>query len=511
MYYSSPGGCSRSARIIKADEQLEPVEWSRGRMVLEVVAGTDSKTLTHRSLRRPGTVLLIACYELGHQPLSLASPAASLHAAGFHPTVVDTSVEGLADETIAAAEFIGIAVPMHTALRLGARLGERINALNPGAHICFYGLYATLNADFLLAGAGDSVMSGEIEQPLVALVEALDRGEPAASVIGVGTRDRRQPPVIEKITFEQPDRSALPAVRDYAGLEHDGIIVPAGYLEATRGCHHTCLHCPITPIYGGRFTVVPREIVLADARTQIAAGARHLTFGDPDFFNAPSHGLRVCRALRAEYPDLTFDVTIKVEHLLEHRRFLAELAGAGCVFVVTAVESISDVVLAKLAKGHSQSDVELALTLLDEHGLAMRPSLLPFTPWEALEGYRSLLKFIAEQDLIEQVDAVMLGIRLLVPPGSALLAEPGSERWAGELDAEAFTHRWTHPDPRMDTLQLEVARLAEIGEANRQSAAEVFAAIWQASHQIDDEPVPELPRPRFNRKPSPRLTEHWFC
>lgn len=462
-------------------------------------------------LRRPGSILLVACYELGHQPLSLASPAAALQAAGFNPTLVDTSVSVLDEATIAAAAFVGIAVPMHTALRLGARVGERVKAINPAAHVCFYGLYATLNADYLLERAGDSVMSGEIERPLLALVEALDQGGAAESVPGVGTRSRRQLPVVEKIDLHQPDRSALPSVRDYAGLEHEGVIVPAGYLEATRGCHHTCLHCPITPIYGGRFTVVPREIVLADARAQIAAGARHLTFGDPDFFNAPSHGLRICRALREDFPELTFDVTIKVEHLLQHRRFLAELADVGCVFIVTAVESISDLVLAKLAKGHAKGDVEAALDALDGHGLAMRPSLLPFTPWETLEGYRALLRFIAEQDLIEQVDAVMLSIRLLVPPGSALLDDADSETWVGELEPEAFTYRWAHPDPRMDILQREVSRLAEEGDTSRQSAGETFARIWEASYAVAREPGPAVPRPRFRRRPSPRLTEHWFC
>lgn len=480
-------------------------------MVVDLVEGARASYVQGAVLRTPGAVVLIACYELGHQPLSLASPAAALQTAGFHPELVDTSVETLDDETIARASFVGIAVPMHTALRLGARVGEQVKALNPAAHVCFYGLYATLNADYLLDRAADSVMSGEIERPLVDLVAALDRGDPAESVSGVGTRSRQQRPVIEKIAFSQPDRSTLPAVRDYAGLEDNGVIVPAGYLEATRGCHHTCLHCPITPIYGGRFTAVPRDIVLADARAQIQAGARHLTFGDPDFFNAPSHGLRICRALREEFPEVTFDVTIKVEHLLEHRRFLAELAEVGCVFIVTAVESISDLVLAHLAKGHTQQDVEMALARLDEHGLAMRPSLLPFTPWETLDGYRALLRFVAEEDLIEQVDAVMLSIRLLVPPGSALLDDPSSADWLGELEAAAFTYRWQHPDPRMDMLHWRVAVLAEEGEANQHPAPETFARIWEASFDVADEPVPITPAARFNRKPSPRLTEHWFC
>jgi radical SAM superfamily enzyme YgiQ (UPF0313 family) len=400
---------------------------------------------------------------------------------------------------------------MHTALRLGARVAERVRAANPGAHVCFYGLYARLNADHLLARLGDSAIGGEVEDALVALARALDRGGAAAGIPGVSTRGRPAAVPLRRPDLAPPDRSGLPPLRAYAGLERDGTIVAAGYVEATRGCHHTCRHCPITPVYGGRFVVVPRELVLADARAQIAVGARHLTFGDPDFFNGPGHGLRVLRALRAEFPRLSFDATIKVEHLIQHRRLLPELAALGCAFVVTAVESLSDRVLAKLAKGHTHADVESALDLLDAAGIPMRPSLLPFTPWATLDDYLELLAFVAGRGLIGHVDPVQFSIRLLVPPGSALLADPTSAAWLGELDAEAFTHRWAHPDPRLDDLQRAVAAIVEDGAARGEPAGGTFARIWEAAHAAAGRPAPPPPAPAVTRRPPPRLTESWFC
>jgi len=479
-------------------------------------------------LRAPGAVLLVSCYELGHQPLSLAGPLGNLRAAGFRPAAVDTAVDRLLDEAIRAARLVAIAVPMHTALRLGSRVAERVRRLNPAAHVCFYGLYAALNAGYLLGEArlGDSVIAGEYAGPLLALAEALDRGAAAESVPGVGTRERPAPPVLPPPTARPrgteggrgpggegvvPDRAALPSLRRYAGLERDGVIVPAGYVEATRGCHHRCRHCPIPPIYGGRFTVVPREVVLADARAQVAAGARHLTFGDPDFFNGPSHGLRIARALREEFPWLSFDATIKIEHLLEHRRRLPELAELGCAFVVSAVESLSDRVLDKLAKGHRRSDVEAALEALDEVGVPMRPSLLPFSPWETLAGYRELLAFVAAHDLIDHVDPIQFAIRLLAPPGSELLQDPTSAEWLGELDAPNFTYRWAHPDPRLDALHREVTALVESAAARNEPARAVFPRIWAAVHAAAGEPLPPLPVPPRDRRPPPRLTESWFC
>jgi radical SAM superfamily enzyme YgiQ (UPF0313 family) len=488
-------------------------------MVAAVERAKAELETTGGGLTAPGAILLVATYELGHQPLVLAAALAHLRAAGYDPVAVDTSVEELPDEAIRRAELVAISVPMHTALRLGVEVARRVRAVSPAAHVCFVGLYAGLNADHLLsAGHGDTVIAGEFEDPLLELARALDRPVPPVPsdllVAGVGARSRAAAPVIARPMHLVPERGTLPPIRRYAGLERDGTVVPAGYVEATRGCHHTCRHCPITPVYGGRFTVVPREIVLADARAQIAAGARHLTFGDPDFFNGPEHSLRICRALHEEFPWLTFDATIKVEHLLQHRRRLPELAALGCLFVVTAVESLSERVLRRLAKGHTRVAVEEALGILDVAGIAMRPSLLPFTPWETIDGYLDLLGFFARHGLIEHVDPVQFSIRLLVPPGSALLddpGDPGGASWCGPLDPERFTHVWTHPDPRMDLLHREVAAIVEDGVAVGEPSAATFARIWSAAHRRADLTDRPPPAPERQRCRPPRLTESWFC
>src|SRR5439155_1234828 len=99
----------------------------------------------------------------------------------------------------------------------------------------------------------------------------------------------------------------------------DGSRRTVGYTEASRGCRHLCRHCPIVPIYNGQFRIVPVGVVLADVDAQVRAGAGHITFGDPDFFNGPTHALRVVERLHAAHPSVTYDVTIKVEHLLRNR------------------------------------------------------------------------------------------------------------------------------------------------------------------------------------------------
>ncbi len=445
-------------------------------------------------------ILLVSCYELGHQPLGIAWPKAFLERAGYTPEHLDLSVEPFDDSKAAAARFVAISVPMHTALRLGVAAARRIRTVNPGAFICFHGLYAVLNAEYLLRGDADAVLGGEIDNHLVQLAQQVERGEPTS-----GSAE----PVLTRLDFPLPSRGGLQTLRRYVHFQRGMRSVPAGYVEASRGCLHLCLHCPIPPVYGGRFFAVPRETVLADIRQQVAAGAGHITFGDPDFLNGPGHAVKLARALHQEFPRVSFDFTAKVEHILEHRELFPEFRALGCAFVVSAVESLSDTVLANLAKGHTGADVRTALGILRAAGITLRPSFVAFTPWTTLRDYLETLEFIGAERLSGDVDPVQLTIRLLIPPGSALLARPEIQPYLRGLDEAGFTYRWTHPDARMDALHtIVVALVAEAARTSERPDA-TFRRIRDAAFKLAGEQPEE-----WHLEPagaSPRLTEPWFC
>jgi hypothetical protein len=463
-------------------------------------------------MRRPGSILLISCYELGHQPLGVASPFAFLERAGYAPEALDVSVERFDREKVARARFVGISVPMHTALRLGVRVAEQVRKINPGCHVCFYGLYASLNAEYLLGHVADSVIGGEFETALVALVETLEDGRPGA-VDGVHRQGQPARPVLKRLSFPVPSRSGLPALEKYARLERDGVRGLVGYVEASRGCLHMCLHCPIPPVYGGRFFVVPKEIVLEDIRRLVQAGATHITFGDPDFLNGPGHSLAIVRAMHAELPRLTFDFTAKVEHILDRRAIFSELTALGCLFVVSAVESLSDTVLANLEKGHTRADVLEALEIVQGAGVAFRPTWVAFTPWTAVDDYLDVLEFVEAEELIDHMDPVQYAIRLLIPPGSMLLDRPAIRPFLGPLDQAAFSYRWTHPDPRMDRLHQAVSVMVEKATQAEEDPAVTFYRVWALASAARGDRMragvfPILPS---GRSRAPRLTEPWFC
>jgi radical SAM superfamily enzyme YgiQ (UPF0313 family) len=455
------------------------------------------------SLRDPGAILLVSCYELGHQPLGLAFPMAFLERAGFRPDAVDLALDPLDADQARRASLVAISVPMHTALTIGVHAAEQVRRLSPAARICFYGLYAILNREYLLEHGADTVLGGESDEALVALAERIERGEAPEPDRG---------PHLARLDFPVPSRDRLPLLHRYAAFERDGARRVAGAVEASRGCLHQCLHCPIPPVYGGRFFVVPLEVVIEDVRRQVAAGARHMTFADPDFLNGPGHALRIVTAMHAAYPDLTFDFTAKVEHLLEHRALLPRFAAAGCAFIVTAAESLSDAVLQKLDKGHTREDLQRALDAVRAAGITLRPSWLPFTPWATLDDYVELVDWLIAEDLVDCVEPVQLAIRLLVPPGSALLGRPEILPFLKELDAEAFTWRWEHPDPRMERLYRTVSEIVHWANHTRKPVATTFRQVRNAAYEAAGRRPAEALATHAERRPvAPRLTEPWFC
>jgi radical SAM superfamily enzyme YgiQ (UPF0313 family) len=455
-------------------------------------------------------IVLISTYELGRQPFGLASPAAWLRRRGHEVACLDLSREALDETAIRDAELIAFYVPMHTATRLAAGLIAPLREMNPHAHICFYGLYAPVNEAYLRKLGVGTILGGEFEEGLASLAERLQLGA------GKHNRGAAQPePVISlaRQKFLVPDRAGMPDLAEYAR-----VVMPggeqrvAGSTEATRGCKHLCRHCPIVPVYNGAFRVVEREVVLADIRQQVAAGARHITFGDPDFFNGPAHALSIVEAMHREFPELSYDVTIKIEHLRKHDAHLATLRDTGCLFVISAVESVDNLVLEKFDKGHTRADFLAVAARFRELGMTLLPTFVPFTPWATLEGYNDLLDVIAQLDLRENVAPIQLAIRLLIPAGSRLLELPDVLAMVGPFDSAALIFPWKHNDARVDALYREISELVQRGEKRKLSRTEIFEHIRRAARAAMGNAELHATSPsQAKPTPVPFLDEPWYC
>jgi radical SAM superfamily enzyme YgiQ (UPF0313 family) len=457
---------------------------------------------------------------MGRQPFGLASAAAWLRAEGWTVACVDAAKETLRVESLTGPELVAFHLPMHTATRLAGPLVAATRRVNPAARICAFGLYAPLNADWLRGLGVDQVFGGEFEAELAAWAGHTTRKKPrstqstqkeifsAPSAVSPVSSERGRS--LPRIQFLVPDRAGLPPLSKYAMLQMPGgerRLV--GYTEASRGCRHMCRHCPVVPVYQGQFRIVQAEVVAADVAAQVAAGARHITFGDPDFFNGPTHAMRIVAALHAAHHDVTYDVTIKVEHLLKHRDLVPRLAATGCAFVTSAVESVDDDVLRRFDKGHTRADFMAAVTLCRESQLTLVPTFVAFHPWLTLDAYCDLLDTIDALDLIDHVAPIQLAIRLLVPQGSRLLELDEMRMHLGAFDPETLTHRWTHPDPRVDELQRDI--MARVGTRLTADRRSLFEEIRAVAHERSGLPYPIDTRPARARATVPYLNEPWYC
>ena len=439
-------------------------------------------------------IVLVSTYDLGRQPFGLASPAAFLRRAGHAVTCVDVTRTRLTDEVIRNAGLIAFYLPMHTATRLALPLLDRVRGLNPAAHLCAYGLYAPLNDKILRDHGVTTVLGPEFESGLVDLTSGSSRlqtGEP-----------------LPRIHFIQPDRTDLPPLTRYASLQIGDERRVVGYTEATRGCKHRCRHCPIVPIYDGRFRAVDADVVLADVRAQVAAGAQHITFGDPDFFNGPTHAMRIVETLARECPGVSYDATIKVEHLKQQAALLPRLRETGCAFVTCAVESFDDEVLARLEKGHTHADFVEVVEHCASIGLPLSPTFVAFTPWTTIDSYLGMLHEIDRLGLVPAVSPIQYAIRLLVPQGSRMLELPDVRARIERFDAGSLTHVWRHADPAVDTLQHEIEQL--VGRRVTAPRDESFARVWELAHRSVGQMTPRH-TPLLARAAIPYLNEPWYC
>jgi hypothetical protein len=449
------------------------------------------------------SAVLVSTYEMGRQPFGLASASAWLRAEGWSVACLDLAKQRLRDADVAAADLVAFHLPMHTATRLAGPVIARVHHLNPAARLCAFGLYGPLNQQWLQSLGVTDVLGGEFEEDLASVARDVAAARPAVP----GSR----PGSLPKIHFLVPDRSGLPALSAYATLQRpEGGRRIVGYTEASRGCRHLCRHCPVVPVYNGQFRVVQPEIVLADIAAQVAAGAGHITFGDPDFFNGPTHAMRIVEALHEAHASVSYDVTIKVEHLLRHRDLIPRLSATGCAFVTSAVESVDDGVLGIFDKGHTRADFITAVGVCRDAGVTLAPTFVAFHPWLTLESYCNLLETIEQLDLVEHVAPIQLAIRLLVPDGSRLLTLPEMRQHLGAFDANTLTHRWSHPDPRVDRLQADVMALVGVRLAtDRRLLFEQVRAL--ARDRAGLPPAPADTHPARARATVPYLNEPWYC
>ena len=418
-------------------------------------------------------VLLIATYESGFQSLGAAVAAAHLKRAEIPVEIHDMSVQAAPTlDKLKTVDWIGFHVPMYHSLPQAFNVARSVKSAGLPAKIFFYGLYATLFREEIMKNYGDVVFNTDWEDHLVDVLKAgKSNGQlapPDSNLVALGFKKQSR--------FLAPAREFLPGLDHYAKLKDNGVELLASSLEASRGCIHPCTHCPLPPVYGGKITLIPKEVVLEDIDNLVRMGARHLCFVDPDFLNAPRHSLSIVEEMNARYPFLTYDFVAKITHFRRHAQWVEKLAPLGLKYALTAMEFNEDTTLEKLRKKHSPQDLEWAIDFLRSLGVHVKPTFVFVNPWVSVEEMMELLDFIERNDLIDCVDPVQYKIRLLLFRNSLLLDDAYIDPKTFGATNEFYTE-WQHENPQIESVYKDLVRVVDHHMNAGSSFQEAFSAV----------------------------------
>jgi radical SAM superfamily enzyme YgiQ (UPF0313 family) len=423
-------------------------------------------------------ICLVSTYESGFQSLGTAVAAAHLSEIGINPRLLDLSVSSaLSMQEFEEYDWVGFHLPMFHSLPTAFQIAASIRAAGIRTRCFFFGLYASLFKAEILAKYGDFVFDTDWEDDIVLLATDPDRlltsagdagaqGKAALPAYAYRRQDRHLP----------PKRSFLPHVSTFAKLIDRGAAYVTGNVEATRGCIHKCTHCPIPPVYDGKLTIIPADVVLQDIDNLVAMGARNISFIDPDFLNAPKHSIEIVQRMNQKYPFLTYDFTAKVSHLRKHQSHVEVLARYGLTYILTAMEFNNDRALDVLEKKHNVDDLNWSVKFLRSVGVHIKPTFVFINPWTSVSDLSELLDFIESNDLIECVDPIQYKIKLLLFSNSRLLdGARVSQEMLGDSN-ELYTE-WTHDDPAIEAIYQRSAAAVDAGLARKAGNAEIFADV----------------------------------
>jgi radical SAM superfamily enzyme YgiQ (UPF0313 family) len=217
--------------------------------------------------------------------------------------------------------------------------------------------------------------------------------------------------------------------------------------------------------YGAKVLMVPEEIVVADVRQLMDDGMTHLTFVDAEFFNSRHAGMRMLRRLHAEFPDLTYDLTTRVDHLRDNPEYVDEMAGLGVRVVTSALEYPAQQVLDALDKEITVADMEGVIAQMRDSGVALNPTFIMFNPWVGFDELLRFRDFVDSNGLGETIDPIQYETRLYLYKGSPLMELPAIRGL--KLTEHEFHYDWEHDDPMVDELYEQVSTPPEPGVFKR--------------------------------------------
>ena len=426
-------------------------------------------------------ILLTSFYDLGKQPKIIAEIVDRYNSSEIEFDFVDFSVENQ-NIDLENYDVLGIYAPMHTATILSI---EYIKDKKLPNKMFTFGLYGSVLEDF---------------NSSIRYIKDIESDELA---LFLEINDDHQFSLKNNI----PNRQIFPDISNYAHLVDGSNNLIAGSVETTYGCKHSCTHCPVPISFNGTFKTYSLEKIVSDVENQVNQGAKHISFNDPDFFNGPIHALKILESLNEKFPSITYDSTIKVEHILKYKKYFKELSSLNMVFVISAFETTNDLVLSILEKNHTSNDLNNSIEISQDFGIDIRPTWMPFSPWTELNDLSNIVKLIEKYELRETVDPIQLTIKLLIPKHSLIIKKPEINKYLGNYEKNSLSFKWKYENNDVEKLQSSlfdfILHNSELDEHKQ------YLGMVNIIEKFTDTEL--LKNSTYDFKNVPKLSETWFC
>jgi ribosomal protein S12 methylthiotransferase len=180
---------------------------------------------------------------------------------------------------------------------------------------------------------------------------------------------------------------------------------PYAYLKIADGCNHNCSFCAI-PGFKGRLRSVPKEVILAEARSLLRRGVRELCLvaqDTSDYGKDLYGGTYGIAELLGDLASLKGDFWIRVHYFYPggvNERFLEAFTSSPKIvpYLDMPLQHLEPDILRLMKRPHARVNVETVLARLRRSvpGMAVRTTMIVGFPTETRQHFEALLRGVRQ-------------------------------------------------------------------------------------------------------------------
>jgi radical SAM superfamily enzyme YgiQ (UPF0313 family) len=353
------------------------------------------------------------------EPLGPICVAACLEEDGHECKVIDLRIDGeekgLADCRKFAPDVVGLQCNFTTERNRTIRLAQRIKRELPNTFIVVGGHDASRDPEWFRNPAIDVIATGDGEEVMPPLVNALQKGTDIAKVEGLHIHgEDRWEFTGHAPTRPHLDTYPLPArhlIAHYADKYYINFHKPLALMETARGCPFKCNFCSVWKFHESTFREKSPERVV---RELAEISAPSVFFTDDIFWMNVKRGEEMARQIKAAGIRKFFTVQTRTDIICKFPHLIEMWKECGTLAIFLGLESVTDEGLKAVNKKNSADNNVQAINLLKEMGVGFTPNFIVDPAWDR-DDFKRL------RDWIETMGAYNSGFSILTPlPGTDL-------------------------------------------------------------------------------------------